>query len=229
MLTKKQSGRQRLTVADLGKKHPSLPSSQVIGSLNVGLTNLRNIFMVRAHDDVERQFGMDSMIMPATPSKLEMQARHIKVEIEAYSSIVVDDEVTQSEYVERPGEWFLDWIFKLRFGEGYQSIFDKRVEYYRSKTVEDRRLKFVSMLHRVLPESNKAPLVLYRLFPRAVRIVTAVAYRDPLRAQELRAEQCRLLPPISDCHECHGRVLDNEEICRCCSNPLWKFSWLNAY
>jgi hypothetical protein len=229
MLTKDQSEQQRLTVAELEKCCPSLPSSQVIGSLNVGLTHLRNILMVRAHDDVQRQFGMDSMIIPATPSKLEMQARRVKVEIEAYSSIVVDDEVTQGEYVERPREWFLDWIFKLRLGEGCQSIFDKRVEYYRSKSVEDRRLKFVSMLNRVLPESYKTPLILYRLFPTAVRIVTAVAYQDPLRAQELRAEQCRLLPPISDCHECHGRVLDNEEICRCCSNPLWKFSWLNAY
>jgi len=87
-------------------------------------------------------------------------------------------------------------------------------------------LKFVSVLQRAIPESARAPLVLFRLYPRAVRILAAVAFGDPLRAQELRAEQIGFLPAISDCHECHGRVMDNEDICRCCGNPLWNFAFL---
>jgi hypothetical protein len=120
----------------------------------------------------------------------------------------------------------LAWIFRLRLGEGYQAVVDKRVGYYSSRTIEERRLKFVSVLQRTMPQSAKAPLILFRLFPRSVRILTAVAFGDPWRAKELRAEQIRFLPSIADCHECHGRVLDNDEICRCCGNPLWNFAWL---
>ena len=181
--------------------------------------------MVRAHDDVERTCGTDSMFATSL-ANMERQARRVKIEIEAYACIVVDDEVTQSGYVNDTGTWFLDWIFRLRLGEGYRSVMDQRVDYYRSRTIEKRRLKFVSVLQRSMPESARAPLVLFRLFPRAVRILAAVAFGDPLRAQELRAEQTGFLPAISDCHECHGRVLDNEEICRCCGNPVWTFSYL---
>ena len=181
--------------------------------------------MVRAQDDVQRKYGKDSMIVTSL-ANMERQARHSKIEIETYSCIVVDDEVTESAYVDDPDKWFLDWMFHLRLGEGYQKVMDQRLPYYVSECVEERRLKFLSMLQQFMPESTRAPLVLFRLYPRAVRILAAVAFGDPLRAQELRAEQASFLPTISECHECHGRVLDNEEICRCCGNPLWKFEWL---
>jgi hypothetical protein len=105
-------------------------------------------------------------------------------------------------------------------------VFDKRVNYYASQNIEERRLKFVSVLQRTIPQSARAPLVLFRLFPRSVRILAAVAFADPLSAQKLRNEQIGFLPAISDCHECHGQVLDNDEICRCCGNPLWNYTWL---
>jgi hypothetical protein len=157
---------------------------------------------------------------------LEKQAQLAEVEIEAYSCIVVGDEATAGGYVDGKDGWFLEWMFRLRLGEGYRSFFEKRVDHYRSQTIEERRLKFVSVLQRAIPESARAPLVLFRLFPRSVRILTAVAFGDPLRAQELRNEQTKFLPDISYCHECHGRVLDNGDNCRCCGNPVWNFAFL---
>ena len=74
----------------------------------------------------------------------------------------------------------------------------------------------------------QAPLVIYRLLPLGVRIIVAVAFGDHLRAGETRNEQTALLPVIADCHECHGRPLDNGERCHRCSNPLWGFDWLTA-
>ncbi|HRX82281.1 MAG TPA: hypothetical protein P5307_24610, partial [Pirellulaceae bacterium] len=176
-------------------------------------------------DDVERKYGADSLV-GTSMSDIERQDHLAKVEIEAYAAIVVNDEVIRSGYVGDDAEWFLPWMFHLRLGDAYKSVMDKRVEYYESRTIEERRLKFVSVLQRVLPESARAPLVLFRLFPRAIRILTAVAFGDPLRAKELRAEQIGFLPGIVDCHECHGRVLDNEDSCRCCGNPVWNFTFL---
>ena len=225
MPTKQQSERRSHAATELRAYYTDLSSRQVVDSLMVGLTNLRNLLMVRAHDDVERKYGADSMIGTSS-SAIERRAHFAKVEVEAYSCVVFDDEVSRNGYLSSTDEWFLDWIFRLRFGEGYESVLEKRVDYYRSHTIEERRLKFVSVLQRAVPESARAPLVLYRLYPRSVRISAAVAFGDILRAQELRQEQSSLLPATSDCHECHGSVLDNDEICRFCGNPVWNFASL---
>lgn len=227
MSTKQQTERYGNAIAELEDHCPDLNSRQVVQSLTGGLTYLRNLFMVRARDDVTRKYGTDSMV-GISLAELEKQAQVAKTEIEAYSCIVVADEATQSGYVDDTDEWFLEWMFRLRLGEGYESVFDKRVDFYRSKTIEDRRLKFVKLLQRAIPESARAPLVLFRLFPRSVRILTAVAFGDPLRAQDLRAEQTRFLPDISYCHECHGRVFDNGDHCACCGNPVWNYAFLLA-
>jgi hypothetical protein len=83
-------------------------------------------------------------------------------------------------------------------------------------------------LEQALPEASKAPLGIYRMFPRAVRITTAVAFSDMQRAREVRAEQVSYLPIIADCHQCHGLPLDNRETCVQCGNPIWKLKWLSA-
>jgi len=199
---------------------------EIVDNLSVGLTQVRDLFMARIHDDVEKQFGMDSMIAPLSVLDAAKQVHRAKCEVEAYCAILVDDEVGRGGYLNGDGQWFGDWIFNLRLGHDYRSFYEDRVKFYRSKTVERRRLKFMRVLQRAAPESVKAPLVLFRLFPRAVRIVTAVAFGDPLRAQEVRSEQCQFLPLVSECHECHGSILPNEDVCRCCSNPLWKYAWL---
>ncbi|MCA9230296.1 MAG: hypothetical protein KDA57_06575 [Planctomycetales bacterium] len=225
MSTDLKTARRDQAVGELQSHVHDLNSRQVVDSLSVGMTRLCDLLMVRAHDDVERQYGSDSMVATSLKT-IERQAKSARVEIEAYSCIVVEDEVSSSGYVDSAEEWLLNWLFHLRLGSGFQSVVDKRVDFYRSPTIEERRLKFLSVLQRVMPESTKAPLVLFRLFPRSLRIVAAVAFGDLARAQELRAEQARFLPAMVDCHECHGRVLDNFEVCRCCSNPVWKFAWL---
>ena len=225
MIIQQHPGRRQRAAVELREHGPGVGSQQIVDSLMGGLTHLRNLLMVRAHDDVQRQYGADSMLASSL-SRMEIQARYAKVEIEAYACIVVDDEATHSGYVDTADDWFLNWLFRLRLGAAYQSVFDKRVDYYRSRNIEERRLKFVSVLQRAMPDSAKAPLVLFRLFPRAVRILPAVAFGDPLRAQQLRNEQAAFLPAIGDCHECHGRVLENDESCDYCGNPIWNFNWL---
>ena len=227
MLTKLQTERRKRAVTELQAHALQHDSRAVVDRLLVGLTQLRNLLMVRAHDDVQRKYGTDSMLGTSV-AQMQKRVQGAKAEIEAYSCIVVDDQVSLSGYLDDQDTWFLDWLFRLRLGSGYKSVFDKRVSYYESQTVEDRRLKFVSVLQRTLPESARAPLVLFRLFPRAVRIVATVAFNDPSSARTLRDEQISLLPAISECHECHGRLLDYDDICRCCGNPLWNFTWLQS-
>lgn len=225
MSLKQKSDTLEWAVAELHEHCADVNARRVVESLTAGLTQLRNLFIVRTQDDVSKKYGTDSMIGTSLAG-LQKKARAAKVEIEAYACIVADDEATLQGYVDDGDKWFLDWIFRLRLGDGYKSVLDKRVDYYRSRTVEDRRLKFVSVLQRVIPESAKAPLVLFRLFPRSVRILAALAFDDALRARQVRAEQIGFLPAIGDCHECHGGVLDNEDNCRCCGNPVWNYAFL---
>ena len=227
MMNRQTLERRERASRELQTYRPSDRSQQVVDSLSAGLTLLRDLFLVRASDDVERRYGMDSML-GVSLANLQRQIRFAKIETEAYSCIIVNEEAVANGWVSSTDSSFLDWIFRLRLGEDCRDVMEQRVEHYQSRTVEERRLKYVSQLQRSTPQSARAPLVLFRLFPRSVRIVAAVAMGDPRRAQELRAEQFRLLPTINDCHACHGRVLDNEEVCRCCGNPLWNFDWLLA-
>lgn len=217
--------RNEAAAAELQEYCPEQEPQQIVDSLMAGMTQLQNLLMVRAHDDVQREFGTDSTT-DMSLSRMETKARHAKFEIDAYACIVIDDEVTLSGYVDAPGKWFLNWLFRLRLGAGHESAFEQRVEHYRSENIEERRLKFVTKLQDVMPDSARAPLVLFRLFPRALRILPAVAFCDPLRAKQLRHEQLMLLPAIGDCHRCEGRLLENDESCHYCGNPIWEFNWL---
>ncbi|MCC6124903.1 MAG: hypothetical protein IT426_08075 [Pirellulales bacterium] len=80
----------------------------------------------------------------------------------------------------------------------------------------------------ILHEAASAPLVVFRLFPLAVQIVTARAFGDRKTADELRSRQADILPSINDCRHCRGRVLDVGEPCPKCGNPLWTYEWLIA-
>ena len=191
------------------------------------LTKLRKNLIQRTNADVETEFGKDSMIVSSL-AELERQEQRASVEIEAYCCVLVNEEVTSNHYLAGDEDRFLNWLLRLRFGDQWQQIKQERVGYYLSDTIEQRRLKFVGLLNRCLPESVRAPLVLFRLFPRAVRIAAAMAFRDTSRAQALREEQIHLLPAIGYCHECHGRLMDCEESCRCCGNPVWTINWLQS-
>jgi len=228
MPIKYQTRNPSAATLELARRCPDLNAGEIVDSLTAGMTHLRDLLLLRVHEDVEQFFGVDSMVAPVSKVDEEAQTLAARVEIEVYSMIVVDDEVRRCRFLERPDGWFLDWLFHLRLRNDHRPLFDKRVEFYRSPSAEDRRLKFLSILQAAVPESTRTPLVLFRLFPRAVRIAAAVAFGDPLRAQELRAEQCSFLPAVGDCEECHGRVLENDEICRACGNPVWDFAWLQS-
>jgi hypothetical protein len=168
------------------------------------------------------------MIVTISQLDEQKQTQSAKLEIDKYSTIVVAEEVGERAYVGRAGKWFLNWLFLLRLDREQKLLFQQWVQAYKSPSAEARRLKFLTLLQRAMPESARSPLVLFRSIPRALRIVAAVAFGDRLRAQELRAEQCSFLPAIGDCPECHGRVLDNDESCRVCGNPVWEFEWLTS-
>jgi len=53
-----------------------------------------------------------------------------------------------------------------------------------------------------------------------------VASGDCWQAFSCRSHQVALLPGITDCHACHGELLDNGKICSTCNNPLWKYEYL---
>ena len=225
MLTKTHMERRQRAIAELQQHPPGRDPKLIVDSLMVGLTRHRDLLMVRAHDDVERRYGEDSMLGTSLEA-IERREHAAKVEIEVYACIVIEDQVRLHGYLEGDTSWFLDWMLRLRLGSGFQSVLDKRIKYYSAKTIEERRLNFETLLQRAIPESAHAPLILFRLFPRSVRIVAATAFADSRGAAQLRDEQISLLPAISECHECHGELLDNDEICRCCGNPLWNYTWL---
>jgi len=202
--------------------------SEVVTNLSAGLSQIRDELFERFHEDVEKQIGMDSMLMPVSLVRGAVKA---KTEIEIYQLVVADDEIVTGGYLqeETPGD-VLRWLLNLRINDAYDDkVVQERIRLYRKQeNAEQRRLSFSNAMEAAFPESRRAPLVLYRLFPLAARICAALAFGDNLRAAELRNEQIRLLPIIGDCHECHGRPLDNGESCSQCGNPLWKYKWLTS-
>lgn len=201
-------------------------AADVINSLTYGLTVLRNLFFTRVHDDVEMEFGVDSMLLPVSGKKGEAKT---KSEIEVYQIAVSAEEVNNRSFVDGDDGWFANWLAKLRLGDELtETHLGERLANYLNLEKDAKRLEFSRVLQKTLPETVKAPLILFRLFPLAVQIATAVAFGDHFAATELRQQQSRWQPAIADCLECHGRVLDNGERCRTCANPLWEYVWLEA-
>ena len=217
-------------------EHAQVELSQHVGELikpytanNLwsGLTTLRDLLLTRLHSDVAVEFGIDSAVAPATVGAAVRELGQAAEEIEAYSLVLVIDEVARSGYASREMDWFRNWLLRLR-GDEMKSATLERLHTYEKHSDGERRRMFASFLEQAIPEATRAPLIIYRLFPRAVRIVTALAFGDTLRAREIRGEQISFLPVIGDCHHCHGLPLENGETCVACGNPLWKIKWLSA-
>lgn len=196
---------------------------QVATSLADGIVTIRNLLFTRIHEDVESKIGLDSMLLPLSPLKSEMAA---KLEIELFC--IAESSFQAQKYVPDV-EWYVAWLTRLRLGDDSENPrVQRRIAKYRESAEDARRLLFSTYLERAYPEARRAPLVLYRLFPLAVRIVTAVAFGNPLDANDLRNRQSFWLPSIPDCNECHGATLDNGEKCRICGNPVWSYRWLTV-
>lgn len=198
--------------------------ARIATSLAEGLTVLRDSLYRRVHEDVQRAVGMDSMLAPISEEKAEKLA---KTEIELYQVAVSVGTARDCGYVQDDDGWYLQWLTRLRLGKIYgEPKVRQRLENYLSKSADGRRLTFTNVLACALPESRRAPLVLFRLVPLAVQIATSLAFADHANASDVRNRQTTYLPAIGDCRECRGKLLENGELCRECGNPLWKFDWL---
>jgi hypothetical protein len=199
---------------------------RVTGGLADGLGLLADLFLTRVHVDVQRNFGTDSMLMPTSIVKTEEKA---KTEIELFQVAEAAAQCREGNYAAGHDDWFVGWLAELRLGEQPSSASaSQRLAQYRARNAEDRRKVFSTVLERTLPEASRAPLVLYRLYPLGVCIVTSLAFGDHARALEARKRQQSVLPGIGDCSACRGNVLDNGERCGQCGNPIWKYDWLTA-
>lgn len=212
---------------------PSVPGSGfdhagLVDRLTTGLNQLRGLLATRVHEDVEEDVGVDSMLAPFSLEQEVRQVRHVHAEFDAYAAVIACEELTRPGSPIEPGEWLVDWAFRLRLGENATLLQTKRAAYYQDETATDRHRRFATVLQHVAPETKLAPAVLFHLLPDCVRIVAALALGNEPRAQELRAHQIEVLHPIRDCPVCHGRVYAVGEVCENCENPLWNYATLRA-
>ncbi|HEV3004098.1 MAG TPA: hypothetical protein VGX78_06525 [Pirellulales bacterium] len=226
MTVEDRNQRRADAAAEFDRKRNRQDGAFVVNSLADGLSTLRDALFTRVHADVEKIVGMDSILSPAAADRSAASAR---TEIELYQIAESASSVEVDGYVPDDAAWYRQWLARLRLGERCQSpVVAGRLEHYRSKTADERRRAFAQLLERSLPEARHAPLIVYRLFPLAVAVATAVAFGDHSRAGAARNRQVFILPGISDCPTCHGRVLANEEKCAQCGNPFWTYEWLTA-
>jgi hypothetical protein len=211
--------------AALSAQESRADGAKITASLMAGLNEIDSLLFDRVSSDVETEFGEDSMLVPVSAIK---SGKATRKEIEVYQAIEAAA-LARSAGAIRDEVWFADWLARLRLGDLYDDpMIAQRFAHYRGKQADARRLMFESMLERTYPEAGKAPVLIYRLFPLAIGIVTSVAFGDHALAQNLRKQQCELLPNLVECRACHGQLLENGDECRHCGNPLWKFEWLTA-
>jgi hypothetical protein len=198
--------------------------SRVVRSLDDGLSLLRESLYVHLHQEMEITFGVDSMLTPVSEVKTRQQ---VMAEIELYQAAESAVIVAEKGYLPSDGPWYSHWLARARLGPiASETQNGQRLAEYTGQDPDQRRLTLTDILVTVIAEARRAPLVLFRLFPLAVRIVTATAFGDPLGASQIRAGQIECLPAIEDCRQCRGQVLPNGQQCPACGNPLWKTKWL---
>jgi hypothetical protein len=197
---------------------------QVATGLDRGLDTLRRLLYLRLHEDVERLTGKDSMMAPV--SEIKAQAATFR-EIECYQVAESAVAATSAKYVHGALASYTRWLAELRMGEAAAAC-KERIEDYARRSAASRRLALGDNLMKVMPESTRAPLVLFRLVPLAVQATTALAFQDARGAARVRQAQRTELPSIADCLACRGEVLAPGQQCPKCGNPLWKYELLTA-
>ena len=196
--------------------------AQVATALDRGLGTIRDSLYSRLHEDVERLTGKDSMMVPVSEFKTRVATiREIDCYMIAESAVAVE----KARFIRESSPWYAGWLAALRLGEPAGGC-RERIEDYARRSADARRLALSNTLLKVLPESSRAPLVLFRLLPLAVQLVTALAFHDPRGAAQARHAQRIELPSIGDCTACRGEVLPIDRQCPQCGNPLWKYELL---
>ncbi len=218
--------RRARAAKQLNRHEHRTDGAAIAASLASGLDYLRDSLYLRMHRDVEKAMGVDSLWMPISEMKTEHDT---KTEIDLYQIVESAAAVAEGGYLAVGDDWYLHWLCRFRLGsllpdESHMA----RLADYSAQTSDQRRLAFSDVLGEVLPESRRAPLILFRLMPLCVKIATALAFGANSAARAARHRQTEDLPAIAYCSQCHGDVMENGEHCRACGNPLWKFDWLTA-
>jgi hypothetical protein len=218
------AARRTVAVSELNVRRYRDDTSRLVNNLDNGLTVLADLLYLRLHEDVEKMLGLDSMLAPVSPSKTKLLTM---AKIDLYQIAESAVVVRKSDYLRDDGQWYVSWLSQLRLGElspdGNELA---QIADYLAQTADQRRLTFTNVLAQVVPESRRAPLVLFQLVPLAVHITTALAFGDLAQAVALRTQQAIHLPAISDCPQCKGRLLATGDKCLRCGNPLWDSLWL---
>lgn len=224
-MTSSDFERRREMAERFEQKEASQGAHGIVDNLCYGLTTVRQLLFKRIGEDVERHVGRDSMMMPVS---LPASRRQVEWEIEVFQVAVASRLAEEKGYIS-DADWFANWLAELRLeqraGEEASRL---RIAEYRSMGVDQRRRTFSRALEGVFPQAMRAPLILFRLFPPSVDIVTARAFGDDETAWEVRHRQTSWLPAIPSCEECRGCLLDNGEVCPTCGNPVWNYTWLTA-
>jgi hypothetical protein len=199
---------------------------QVVKGMQSGLELLNGLLHSRLDEDVKRVFGEDSMLVSASQLR---NALRTKTEISLYEVAESAAAIQNFRYWPAGNNACVPWLAKVVLNEpSLNDSHRQKIEGYLSRTARMRRLLFTDVLVKVLPESRRAPLILFLLFPLAVQIAAAMAFGDRTTAERLRASQIEHLSVIASCRECRGRVLENGQSCPQCGNPLWKTDRLTS-
>ena len=219
-------GRRAAAAAEFDQHGQRQDGERIVVSLETGLRLLRDLFFTRVQSEVEKEYGLDSMLSPVSLVKSELRT---KAEIDAFQVAESAAETRTARFVAGPDDWYVNWLSRLCLGDqsGSDAVV-QRLAHYASRGPDDRRRSFATVLEKALPEARHAPLIIYRLLPLSAAIVTDVAFGDHARAAEGRKRQATLLPNLTDCPQCRGNLLDNGEQCILCGNPMWKYDWLTA-
>lgn len=216
---------QTAAVKDFNRHEKRSDGAQVVAGLLDGLTILRGSLFGRIHGDVEKMFGVDSMLVPISEMKTKA---HADRETELYEVAECTVAARSGRYLSGVDEWFPGWLARLRLGQPACDAELPRIGEYLSLSADERRLRFTDVLAHVVPESRRAPLVLFRLFPLAVHVATHVAFGNREAANQIRLRQKMELPAIDDCPKCRGKILEYDQQCPDCGNPLWKSQLLTV-
>lgn len=188
------------------------------------LTSLRESLLQRVLAP-EKSLPLDSMMLPV--SKLKAQ-KHASEELEAFMIAESAHAARLLKLVRQDEAWYANWLSAMRLDAwGPLGNVPNRVAAYRAQSSDERRLQFSNQLVELIPEARLAPLVLFRLLPTTVHVATALAFGDAKGAEVIRAEQIKILPSITYCQQCHGKVLGDGKECSQCGNPLWNRQWLS--
>jgi hypothetical protein len=191
-----------------------------------GLTILRELMRTRLREDVEENFGLDSLQLPTSPVESE---RRLDREIALFQAAVASLHARDRKYVAADALWLAEWLIRIQEHEALDAPEGgERLSQYLGLSRQEQRSLFTNAITKILPAASRAPLVLFRLFPVGVRVVTATALGDERGAEELRGQQRAILPAIDDCPQCHAAVLPAGQVCPACSNPLWGYRYLTA-